>query len=40
MEKLIPDSGLIEYNGASHFSYLENINNFNMVVNEFLKDDK
>ena len=40
MEKLIPDSGLIEYIGSSHFSYLENINNFNMVVNEFLKENK
>lgn len=40
MEKLIPDCGLIEYPGASHFSYLENINNFNSVVNEFLKNDR
>ncbi len=40
MEKLIPDCGLIEYPGASHFSYLENINNFNAVVNEFLKNDR
>lgn len=40
MEKLIPDSGLIEYAGSSHFSYLENLNNFNTVVNEFLKNDK
>ncbi len=40
MEKLIPDCGLIEYPGSSHFSYLENINNFNAVVNEFLKNDR
>lgn len=40
MEKLIPDCGLIEYPGASHFSYLENINHFNAVVNEFLKNDR
>ena len=40
MEKLIPDSGLIEYPGATHFSYLENIQHFNTVVNEFLKNDK
>lgn len=39
MEKLIPDSGLIEYVGSSHFSYLENINNVNVVLNEFLKND-
>lgn len=40
MEKLIPDCALIEYPGASHFSYLENINNFNLVVNEFIKNDR
>ena len=40
MEKLIPDCGLIEYAGSSHFSYLENINNVNSVLNEFLKNDK
>ena len=40
MEKLIPDCGLIEYQGATHFSYLENINHFNTVLNEFLKNDK
>lgn len=39
MEKLIPDCGLIEYAGATHFSYLENINNVNAVLNEFLKND-
>ena len=35
MEKLIPDCGLIEYAGSTHFSYLENINNCNAVLNEF-----
>lgn len=40
MEKLIPDCGLIEYPGSTHFSYLENINNCNAVLNEFLKNDK
>lgn len=40
MEKLIPDCGLIEYAGSTHFSYLENINNVNAVLNEFLKNDK
>jgi len=37
MEKLIPNCGLIEYKGASHFSYLENIENCNIVLKEFLK---
>ena len=40
MEKLIPDCGLIEYPGATHFSYLENIHNVNSVLNEFFKNDK
>lgn len=39
MEKLIPDCGLIEYAGSTHFSYLENINNVNTVLNEFFKND-
>ena len=40
MEKLIPNCGLVEYKGATHFSYLENIQNCNIVLNEFLKNDK
>lgn len=39
MKKLIPDCGLIEYAGSSHFSYLENLNNVNSVLNEFFKND-
>jgi pimeloyl-ACP methyl ester carboxylesterase len=39
MEKLIPDCGLVEYPGSTHFSYLENIANCNIVLNEFLKDE-
>ncbi len=40
MEKLIPDCGLIEYKNSGHFSYLENIQNCNAVLNEFFKNDK
>lgn len=40
MQKLIPDCGLVEYPGASHFAYLENIENCNVVLNEFFKNDK
>lgn len=40
MEKLIPDCGLVEYQGSTHFSYLENIVNCNAVLNEFLKNEK
>lgn len=39
MEKLIPDCGLVEYPNAGHFSYLENIENVKIVINEFLKND-
>lgn len=39
MEKLIPDAGIVKYIGSSHFSYLENIQNCNVVLNEFLKND-
>lgn len=39
MEKLIPDSGLVKYVGGSHFTYLENIQNVNVVLNEFFKND-
>lgn len=39
MEKLIPDAGLVKYIGGSHFAYLENIQNVNIVLNEFFKND-
>lgn len=39
MEHLIPDAGLVEYKNSGHFAYLENIQNCNVVLNEFLKND-
>lgn len=39
MEKLIPDSGLVTYEGAGHFSYLDNLTNCNIVIKEFLKEE-
>ena len=39
MEKLIPDAGLVTYKNSGHFSYLENIQNCNIVLNEFLKHE-
>ncbi len=39
MEKLIPDAGLVTYKNSGHFSYLENIQNCNIVLNEFLKKE-
>ena len=39
MEKLIPDCGLVSYEGATHFSYLERLNDCCIVLKEFLKND-
>lgn len=39
MEKLIPNAGLVKYEGGTHFAYLENIQNVNIVLNEFFKQD-
>ena len=39
MEKFIPDAGLVEYKNSGHFSYLDNIQNCNVVLNEFLKQE-
>ena len=39
MEKLIPNCGLVEYPNSGHFSYLDNIENVKIVINEFLKND-
>lgn len=38
MEKMIPDAGLVVFEGAGHFSYLEKAGNFHVVANQFLKD--
>jgi pimeloyl-ACP methyl ester carboxylesterase len=35
MEKEIPDAGLVVFEGAGHFAYLERINDFNIIVNRF-----
>ncbi len=40
MEKLIPGSGLVTYEGAGHFSYLERLSNCLLVLDEFLKNDR
>lgn len=39
MEKTIPDAGLVKYSNSGHFSYLENLQNCNIVINEFLKQE-
>jgi pimeloyl-ACP methyl ester carboxylesterase len=35
MEKEIPDAGLVVFKGAGHFSYLDKINDFNIIVSKF-----
>ncbi len=39
MEKLIPGSGLVVFEGAGHFSYLDRLSNCLIVLDEFLKND-
>lgn len=38
MEKLIDNSGLVILRGAGHFSYLNNLNEFLIIVNKFLEE--
>ncbi|MGN1298593.1 MAG: alpha/beta fold hydrolase [Candidatus Scatovivens sp.] len=39
IEKSIPNCGLVEYPYGTHFSYLENIENCKLVLDEFFKND-
>lgn len=39
MEKLIPDAGLVAFKNAGHFSYLDRLNDFLIIISEFLKKD-
>lgn len=39
MEKLIPDAGLVAFEGVGHYSFLENPYQYQAVLNSFLKDD-
>ena len=39
MEKLIPDAGLVVFQNAEHFSYLDKVNEFSIVITSFLKED-
>ena len=40
MEKLIPNSGIASLEGAGHFSYLDKLGEFLIILDEFLKNDK
>jgi pimeloyl-ACP methyl ester carboxylesterase len=39
MERLIPDSGLVVFEGAGHYAYLEQPGRFCRIVEVFLRDD-
>ena len=36
MEKLIPNAGLVAFDGAGHYSFLENMQGFQAVLKNFL----
>ena len=38
MEKRIPDAGLVIFEGGTHFAYLEQLQRFNTIVRQFLKE--
>jgi len=40
MEKEIPDAGLVVFSGAGHFSYLDRLNEFNIVVTKFFEGNE
>ncbi len=37
LEKTIPDAGLVVFNGAGHFAYMERLPDFVRIVDTFLK---
>ena len=40
MEKRIPDAGLVVFEGATHFAYLEQLQRFITIIRQFLKGDE
>lgn len=40
MERLLPDSGLVVFEGAGHFAYLEQPARFAHIVDVFLRDER
>lgn len=39
MEKLLPDAGLVILKNAGHFSYLDKLNEFLVIITHFLQED-
>ena len=40
MEKLIPDAGLVVFDNAGHYSFLDAPRDFNIILNNFLEKDR
>ncbi|WP_100400639.1 alpha/beta fold hydrolase [Bacillus sp. FJAT-44742] len=40
MEEKIPDAGLVVLKGAGHYAYLDNLNEFLVIIDNFLQKDK
>ncbi|WP_252313015.1 alpha/beta fold hydrolase [Sinobaca sp. H24] len=40
MEELIPDAGLVVLKRAGHYSYLDNLNEFIVIIDHFLQKEK
>jgi Predicted hydrolases or acyltransferases (alpha/beta hydrolase superfamily) len=40
MEKEIPDAGLVVFKGAGHFSYLDRLNDFNIIISKFFEGNE
>lgn len=40
MEREIPDAGLVVFKGAGHFSYLDKINDFNIIVSKYFEGNE
>jgi pimeloyl-ACP methyl ester carboxylesterase len=40
MERLIPDAGLVVFEGAGHYAYLEQPGRFCRIVEVFLRDEQ
>lgn len=40
MEKEIPDAGLVVFKGAGHFSYLERLNDFDIIISKFFEGNE
>lgn len=39
LEKLIPDSAVITYDGCTHYAYLERVNQTNNIIRNFIKEN-